>query len=149
MHNRVQKIVKNNSSSTVTKVEMYIRDATGNIIATYDKAAGSMDITERYIYAKDRIGISSGVRCFHLTEYEIKDLLRRTRHRSPQPRVTSYNNYYAWQLCGKITATTAWPQGMASTVKRMIMILLDWESCKITRHVCIILVSVDLSVRTP
>lgn len=57
--NRIRKQIINNSTGTLENSTYYMRDAQGNILATYDESYGgtaSFKLKEKYIYGSSRIG---------------------------------------------------------------------------------------------
>ncbi|MBN2788266.1 MAG: hypothetical protein JXQ69_08095, partial [Paludibacteraceae bacterium] len=56
MGNRISKTVVKQGSAATTVTTYYVRDASGNIMATYEKEGDDFSVAEQYIYGSQRLG---------------------------------------------------------------------------------------------
>ena len=114
MGNRILKGVQNNADPQMTKIEVYVRDAQGNPLATYRKVSDTIFVKEQNIYGSSRLGVKMkevivAANYFPINQTPVMNIIDPSLHLPMRKyHFNSYRNTTAYELTnhlGNVLAT--------------------------------------------
>jgi RHS repeat-associated protein len=111
--NRVSKAVINKTTTVPdTVTTYYVRDATGNVMAVYEKSAGVLALQEQYMYGSARLGVfhpSGGGKSYELTNHlgNVLAVVSDTKNADGTAKVVNATDYdpFGMEMPGRVYQT--------------------------------------------